>query len=125
MPLLMAGVMLNIVSMITVIIVFIAYFLICITRHEKAVVCSFILCKLLGFFFSFIGIPIQGSVVALVIMLICLGGDVFKLFDTKYIKPALFIISTYLILVGFFLLTGNTDNSSSKIYRTLVSLLFD
>lgn len=125
MPVLLGGVMLSKISFGVLAFVFIAYFLLGLSNHEKAVVCALMLCKLLGFFSSMFGLAVPGTLIAFVLMLVFLRGDIKQLFSYKNIVPILYILSTFIILFFLYKLTGSTSYSDTKISRTFIALLVD
>lgn len=122
-PFLIFGVVYNIVSVGVLSVILLFYFTLFLNRHEKAVICGFILMTVLGFFCRFYNIPIPGSIVALLLMLVFLGNDTVIFLSSRYFVPYFFILCFFGICLMAYLLTGDTKNSTEKIFNMSIHMI--
>ncbi|MCR5496682.1 MAG: O-antigen ligase family protein [Paludibacteraceae bacterium] len=124
-PILIIGVLLNIIKFpIIAILIFLSFIFLC-NNHEKSVVCALVFCKLIGTFGPVLGIHVPGTVVSFILIIVFMRKELFMLFNKHTKKPLIFILAIYLIFVIYFLLTGETKNSATKISVMTISLFVD
>ncbi len=122
-PILIIGVLLNIIKFpIIAILIFLSFIFLC-NNHEKSVVCALVFCKMIGTFGPALGIPLSGTVVAFLLIIVFMRKDLLKLFCKKTTKPIVFILSIFFILMVYFLLTGETRHSGTKFNVMIISLV--
>ena len=122
-PFLIYGVVYNRVNVGILIIISLLYFILCLNRHEKAVVCGFILTTILGFFGQMYHFPIPGSMIAFLLMLIFLGKDMSAFYSSRYIVPSVYILLFFTICLFAYFLTGDTQNSTRKIMNMSIHMV--
>lgn len=118
---LLCGTMLGIVHVSLIVAILAFYFFIFLNRYEKSVICIFCFCKIFGFFAPVIGLPVPGTLFALLLAVLFIREELISIFNRRLILPLFYSFLILLFLVGSYYFTGNTSYSASKIASTFIS----
>ncbi len=122
--LMLGSLMLGYIHTLVVATIFILYFFVILNKYEKGVVCAFCLCSLLGFFLILWKIPLPGTVISFVILLLFVRKDVLSMFRNN-LSLRSFLYPVYILFVLFilYLLTGRTEYSDEKMRVMIVNFI--
>lgn len=122
-PFVMGGVMLGYLNVISVLFILLVY-LTTISRLDVSISFAIIFPPLFGWFFQHMNIGLPGSMFSILIGYLFLNKDIITIAKTPVWKRWVYIILILVIFVAYYLITGKTSNSTTKIIGLLVTVSY-
>ena len=122
-PLVVAGVMLNVFN-VYIITIYLTIYFFTISRKETGISFAIILPPFFGSLFQIFNISIPGSFFSLIVALAFVFPYFKDLKTMQLLESLKFLVPVILICLSFFFFTGNTEKSTSKIIGLLITCCY-